>query len=97
MKVNGLSSLPPNCVALARDLGGSWVGVGIQVGVTMGEAGVVSESKEWGIVMSSPTVTNDRTEFANCDGTQFRCLKTALHETPSGGHSSDYSPPSDRF
>lgn len=30
------------------------------------------DREEWGIVMSSPTVTNDRTEFANCDRSQ--CL-----------------------
>lgn len=51
----------------------------------------------WGIVMSRPTVTNDRTEFANCDGTQFRCLKAALHETPSGATQAITFPPSDSF
>lgn len=39
-------------------------------GVGVGREGWLG-GEEWGIVMSSPTVTNDRTEFANCDRTQL--------------------------
>lgn len=42
--------------------------------------------EEWGIVMSSSTVTNDRTEFANCDRTQLLPKGCVTH--PGGNVSS---------
>lgn len=55
-------------------------------GATKGERGWWLGGEEWGIVMSSSTVTNDRTEFANCDRTQLLPKGCLTH--PGGNVSS---------